>query len=79
MREWILAKQARIRANEADGYRISEECVDFVNKLLIRKPGKRLGARGSEEVKNHPWLRGFNWTELELGIMKSPYRSKVSI
>jgi serine/threonine kinase 32 len=37
------------------------EAADFVNKLLQRKPQNRLGLNGANEVKNHIWLRDYDW------------------
>lgn len=42
----------------------SHESADFVNKLIQRKPQHRLGKMGFDEVKNHPWLRDFDWALL---------------
>jgi serine/threonine protein kinase len=36
----------------------STEACDFVSRLLILDPSKRLGAGGSDEVLKHPWLQG---------------------
>jgi len=35
-----------------------------VNKLICRKPDARLGIKGSDEVKAHPWFKGFDWNAL---------------
>ena len=35
---------------------VSPLCMDFISKLLVDDPTKRLGANGSQEVLNHPWL-----------------------
>lgn len=51
----------------------SPESADFINKLLIRKPSKRLGYRGIEEIKQHPWLRDINWKEVSIKQLKSPF------
>ena len=45
---------------------------DFVNKLLIRKADKRLGAGGIEEVMSHPWFQKFDWDSLLNRKMESP-------
>ena len=42
----------------------SPEARDFVDKLLCPDSSRRLGAKGAEEVKRHPFLRGINWTKL---------------
>jgi serine/threonine protein kinase len=36
----------------------SPEAVDLVTRLLVLDPERRLGAGGSDEVLNHPWLTG---------------------
>ena len=35
---------------------VSPLCMDFISKLLVDDPKKRLGANGPQEVLNHPWL-----------------------
>lgn len=42
----------------------SYEAADFVNQWIKRKKFERLGHRGIHEVKNHPWLRSFDWKGL---------------
>lgn len=57
------------------GYKV--EVVDFVNKLIIRQPATRLGAKqGAKELKSHPWLKGFNWAGLMERKLKSPFKGK---
>ena len=39
--------------------------LDFLQKLLVRDPKKRLGAKkGMKEVKEHPFFDGINWNTL---------------
>ena len=40
------------------------EAADFINKLLLKDPQKRLGYSGIKELKNHCWFRGFNFRDL---------------
>ena len=35
----------------------SAEVKDFINKLLVKDPLKRLGARGANEVKKHSFFK----------------------
>lgn len=35
-----------------------------MDKLLCPDVSRRLGAKGADEVKRHPFLRGINWTKL---------------
>ncbi len=39
----------------------SHHAADFVNRLILRKFQNRLGSKGIEEVKSHPWLEDVNW------------------
>lgn len=55
----------------------SVEAADFVNKLIIRAPGARLGCKsGVKEIKAHPWMFDYDWTSLEHKLVKSPFREK---
>ncbi|KRX03300.1 Protein kinase-like domain [Pseudocohnilembus persalinus] len=63
IRDQILAKQVQIKKSEIPpGW--SLEAADFTNRLIQRKPVNRLGLNGPDEVKNHPWLKGFPWEKL---------------
>ncbi|CAD8201308.1 unnamed protein product [Paramecium pentaurelia] len=63
IREQILAKQVQVRREEMPNY-WNESAMDFVNALIQRKPERRLGANGIEEILHHPWLKGFPWDDL---------------
>merc|ERR1712046_139509 len=44
---------------------ISKEAHDFICALLTVDPEARLGSRrGASEVREHPWLNGFDWTRV---------------
>ncbi|KAL1207744.1 putative serine/threonine protein kinase IRE4 [Cardamine amara subsp. amara] len=45
---------------------MSYEAQDFINRLLVHEPEKRLGANGAAEVKSHPFFRGVDWENLAL-------------
>lgn len=45
---------------------------------LLRKPFKRLGFRGIEEIKQHPWLNNIYWKELANKKLKSPFIAPLS-
>ena len=51
----------------------SQESADFINKLIIRKPNRRLGYNGILDIKEHPWIKYFNWKDLYLQKMNAPY------
>ena len=72
IKEKIMAKQVVIhRKDIKNGWGV--EAADFINKLLQRKPGKRLGAHGASEVKNHIWFKNYNWNDLYNKKLIAPY------
>jgi serine/threonine protein kinase len=72
IRDHILAKQVQIKRADIPADWSIEAC-DFVNRLIQRKPNKRLGLNGPNEVKYHPWLRDFPWEKLRSGQLPSPF------
>ena len=49
-------------------------CIDFLNKLLVSDYKKRIGFKSINELLNHDWFKGFNWTKLEKRKIISPYQ-----
>ncbi|KAG2228160.1 hypothetical protein INT45_009206, partial [Circinella minor] len=43
---------------------ISPEARDFMESLMTLDPEKRLGSRGSDQVKNHPFFKNIEWDTL---------------
>eukprot|EP01132_Coremiostelium_polycephalum_P005870 gene5870-7302_t len=43
---------------------ISPEAKDFIDKLLALNPQSRLGYNGAQEVKDHPFFKGINWSTI---------------
>lgn len=41
--------------------------------MIQRKWYKRLGERGTREIKAHPWLKGFDWESLQKKRLKPIY------
>ena len=52
---------------------MSKESIDFINKLLVIEPEKRIGYRGINELKNHLWLRYYPWEMLYKKKLPSPF------
>lgn len=72
IRDNILNRQAIIKEKDLPfGY--PNEAADFVNKCLQRQASKRLGLNGSNEVKNHPWFKDFDWEALRNKTMKATF------
>ena len=72
----MLAKQALI-TEDILPHEWSSESMDFINSLLQRKESKRLGynggARGSEELMKHLWLRYYPWHDLKNKTLLAPF------
>jgi hypothetical protein len=47
--------------------------------LLQRKAANRLGLRGATELKEHAWLKYYNWKDLYEKKNEAPYIPKVII
>lgn len=45
--------------------------------MLERDPAKRLGRNGVHEIKEHPFFRAINWTELAAGIVSPTWKPPV--
>ena len=72
IRDSILSKQVQLKKSDMPN-EWSLEALDFTNKLLQRKPQNRLGYGGSQEVKNHSWLKDINWVKILNKTRKSPF------
>ena len=71
IKERILNIQALIKNDQKPGD-WSNQSVVFINQLLERKKENRLGAKGINEIKEHPWLKDFDWKNLYLQNLQSP-------
>ena len=40
----------------------------------MRNPSQRLGSRGIDEIKDHPWLSDIQWEKLMSKKVKSPFK-----
>ena len=75
IKDLILIYQPKIKTNQMKkGW--SENSRDFINKLLQRRPAKRLGYNGIRELKNHIWMKDINWDLLKNKKIKSPFIPK---
>ena len=77
IRDMIFAKQVSIKRSDLpEGWSI--ESADFINKCLQRKPGNRLGLNGPSEVKQHIWLRDYDWQALLDKTIDAPFKPAVA-
>ena len=68
----IISKQAKISREELpDDW--SENSRDFINLLLQRKPKKRLGYNGVNEIKEHPWMKDIDFDLLFNKKIEAPF------
>ena len=75
IKDLILVYQPKIKTNQMKkGW--SENSRDFINKLLQRRPVKRLGYTGIRELKNHVWMKDINWDLLKNKKIRSPFVPK---
>ena len=68
----IISKQAKINREELPED-WSQNSRDFINALLQRKPKKRLGYNGVNEIKAHPWMKDIDWDLLYNKKIEAPY------
>ena len=72
IKEEMIMKQICIKNEEIEeGW--TKESIDFINKLLIRKKENRLGFKGINEVKEHPWIKYYPWTMIIDKTLPSPF------
>ena len=64
IKQKMASEFVQIKKSEIKGW--SQEFVDFTNKLLEKNIDNRLGTKGINELKNHPWLKYYNWKNLYL-------------
>ena len=63
IKEKIISSQFIISKDKIpEGW--SCDAADFINKLLQKKPINRLGIRSAQEVKDHPWIKKYEWGNL---------------
>ena len=75
IKDRILASQVQVKKDMIPpGWGM--ESADFINRLIQRKPANRLGLRGPTEVKEHQWFKNYDWKNLYLGKLESPFKPK---
>ena len=72
IKQKMASEFIQIKNNEIpEGF--SPEFIDFTNKLLEKNVENRLGYKGIDELKCHPWLRTTDWKKLYLMKEKAPF------
>lgn len=70
-----MARQILYSEPELDPKLMSEDCQDFIKKLLVKNPKRRLGGgiSGAEELKRHRFLKHLDWAALERKQIPPPF------
>lgn len=66
----ILKWDENLDVPEEVAENISTECLDFMLSLIVDAKD-RLGSKGFDDIKNHPWFEGLNWNNLH--GLKAPH------
>ena len=53
---------------------ISDYCKNLIDSLLSKDPCQRLGAKGIDDIKSHPWFHGVNWRDHEDKKILPPFK-----
>lgn len=58
---------------------LSAEAQDFIMRLLIKDPAKRLGGHQSDasQLKAHPFLSSIDWNLLAQRKLRAPFKPKI--
>ena len=67
-------KIKHLKVNYKDVKNYSRNCIDFLNKLIISNPKKRIGFKDINELKYHSWFNGYDWNNLEKKKLYSPFK-----
>ena len=71
LKQEILSKEVQIKKHQLPED-FSEECMDFINKMIKRKQIERLGYKNIKKIFQHPWLLEVDFKNLYLQKIKSP-------
>ena len=67
----ILSNEVQIKSKELpEDY--TQNCKNFINNLLKRKPKERLGSQNIQQIYNHPWLSDIDFKLIYNKKIKSP-------
>ena len=56
---------------------VSRNAKDLLRKLLDRDPSRRLGSKGAQEIKDHPFFDEIDWKKLMARKITPPFRPDV--
>jgi len=56
----IISRRIHWPENDED-LEVSDEARDLMERLMCTNPNDRIGARGADEIKRHPFFADINW------------------
>ena len=59
-------------------YKVSDDAKSLINKLLEKDPGARLGRKGLNEIKKHPFFSGISFSDLKKKKVKPPFKPNIA-
>ena len=59
-------------------YKVSDDAKNLINKLLEKDPGTRLGRKGLNEIKKHPFFSGISFEDLKKKKHKAPFKPTIN-
>ena len=59
-------------------YKVSDDAKNLINKLLVKDPGARLGTKGLNEIKKHPFFSGYGFEDLKKKKHKPPCKPTIN-
>ena len=63
---------------ECINFKVSDEAKDLILKLLEKEPGERIGKKGLNDIKTHPFFGSLKFDDLKNKKLQSPYKPNVS-
>ena len=58
-------------------YKVSDDAKNLISKLLEKDPGTRLGRKGLDEIKKHPFFSGINMEDLKKKKIKANFKPTI--
>ncbi len=58
-------------------YKVSEDAKSLISKLLLKDCGARLGRKGLEEIKKHPFFSGISFEDLKKKKVKAHFKPTI--
>lgn len=58
---------------------VNSRAEGLIRKLCHQNPSKRIGNQrnGLNDVRNHAWFEGFDWSKMKQREMESPHRPEI--